>query len=158
MSILNPDGLNMEHALEENGEVVATVSGTSMFPLLRNRRDMVVIEKVNRKLKKYDVPLYRLQSGKLVLHRILKVTDNGYIIRGDNSIHTEYNVTDDNIIGVLKSFYRNGKYFDCATSKLYKVYIPLNRCFFPLRFLWKKIILPFLVRIKWLIFGKKPNK
>ena len=60
MSILNPDGLNMEHALEENGEVVATVSGTSMFPLLRNRRDMVVIEKVNRKLKKYDVPLRQI--------------------------------------------------------------------------------------------------
>ena len=145
---------NISEAISIEKEIMACTSGTSMYPMLRHRRDMVVIETVNRKLKKNDVPLYRLKSGKLVLHRILKVTDNGYIIRGDNLYHKEYNITDDNIIGVLKAFYRDGKYYECATSKAYHIYIVLNKLSFPLRYLWKIIIRPFLGKIKRFILRK----
>lgn len=62
-----------------------------MYPMIRNKCDMVVIAKVERELKKHYVPVYRLKSGKLVMHRIIKITKNGdYIIRGDNTYKFEY--------------------------------------------------------------------
>lgn len=153
--ISNSEYQNIEQALNEKGEIIASTSGISMYPMLRHRRDMVVIEKASGKLKKYDVPLYRLSSGKLVLHRILKVTDNGYIIRGDNLFHKETNITDDNIIGVLKAFYRNGKYVNCAESKAYRFYIVLVMISYPLRWLWKKLkIRQILSKIKHTIIKK----
>ena len=145
--------INADELLEISEEVHVLTSGISMRPMLREHRDIAVIERVNRKLKKNDVPLYRRAGcDKLVLHRILKVTDNGYVIRGDNLYYKEYDVTDEDIVGVLKAFYREGKYYDCATSKTYHIYIVLNRLGFPFRYLWRLKIKPFLAKIKHLIF------
>lgn len=141
-------GKSIELSIAENGEIMTSSSGISMYPMLRSRQDMVVIEKVNRKLKKYDVPLYRMPSGKLLLHRIIKITDKGYVIRGDNRFNNEYGVTDDMIIGVLKAFYRDGKFYDCATHKGYKIYIRLNRYSYYLRKFWTLHFRPFLSKVK----------
>lgn len=151
------EGLNLESAIAEMGQVITSTAGTSMYPMLRNKRDMVVVGRVERKLKKYDVPVYRLKSGKIVMHRILKVKENGYIIRGDNLIKKEYDITDENIIGALKAFYRNGKYYDCETSKAYKVYIFFNQISFPLRYAWKGLIRPILGKFKRFILKKIKN-
>lgn len=139
---------HIESVLAERDEIMVSTSGISMYPMLRHRRDMIVLTKVQRPLKKYDVPLYRKQSGKLVLHRILKVTKNGYIIRGDNLFHKEYDITDENIIAMLKGFYRNGKYYECNTHIGYKIYIRINRYTFYLRLLWSKYLRPFLSKVK----------
>lgn len=152
MSEMTYENFKMEQGIKENGEVMCCSSGTSMYPMLRHRKDMVVVKKVDRPLKKYDVPLYRLKSGKLVLHRILKVTENGYIIRGDNLLKKELNITDDNIIGVLKGFYRGKKYYDCEKCVSYKIYIRVNRLIYPFRFVWKKGLKPYLAKIKHLLF------
>lgn len=140
--------LCIEEAIAERGEVMTSTTGVSMYPMLRHRRDMVKIVKVDRPLKRHDVPLYRINSGKLLLHRILKVKKDGYVIRGDNRFEKEYNVTDDMIIGVLKGFCREGKYYDCETSKSYRAYIIYNRLNYPFRWLWKKNLRPFLSKIK----------
>lgn len=145
---------SIEAALEENGEVVTSTAGTSMYPMLRNKRDMVVIKQVDRKLKKHDVPVYRLKSGKLVMHRILKVTEKGYIIRGDNLYKNEYNVTDDIIIGMLKAFYREGKFYDVETSKKYKLYVLWVRLSYPIRFVLCHLIRPQLGKLKRFIIRK----
>ncbi len=148
--------MNADKALEISDEVSILTSGISMRPMLREHKDIVIIERVKRKLKKNDVPLYRRANcDKLVLHRIIKVTDNGYVIRGDNLFVNEYEVTDEDIVGVLKAFYRNGKYYDCATSKAYHTYIILNRMGYPFRYLWRMKLKPFLYRIKCLIFKKR---
>lgn len=139
--------LHIEEQLALSGEVMVCTSGISMLPMLRNRRDMVVIAEVKRPLERHDVPLYRLDSGKLVLHRILKVTDGGYIIRGDNLYFNEF-VKDEQIIGVLKAFYRSGKYYDCEKSTVYKLYKVYVRLSYPFRRLWKLKIRPVLSRIK----------
>lgn len=152
--MLEIDGKNIEAVLDEKGEVMTSTSGVSMYPMLRNRRDMVVIVKVDRPLRKNDVPLYRLKSGKLVLHRILKVTDKGYIIRGDNLYKKEYNITDDNIIGLLKAFYRNGKYYNCEKSFAYKAYVKYIRLSYPLRFVLQHKLRPVLGRAKRFLLKK----
>ena len=142
---------SIEQVLAEKGESISSSAGYSMYPMLRNKRDMIVVETVKRPLKKHDVPLYRLSCGKLVLHRILKVTPDGYIIRGDNLFFKEY-VKKEQVIGVLKEFYRDGKKVVCATDKKYHWYIFYIRASYPLRYAWKKVIRPFLSKIKHIIF------
>ena len=144
---------NADIALQSEPEVAILTRGISMRPMLREHKDIVIIERVNRKLKKYDVPLYRRPNcDRFVLHRIVKITDKGYVIRGDNLLFNEYDVTDDDIIGVLKAFYRDGKYYDCATSKAYKAYVIINQLYSPLRRVWRLKIKVFLSKIKHLIF------
>ncbi len=139
-------------ALCEKEEISVLTAGISMRPMLRQHKDIVVIKRPNGRLKKNDVPLYhRKGSDKYILHRILKVTDDGYVIRGDNLFKNEYDIKDENIVGVLKAFYRNGKYIDCQKSAGYKVYVFLNRVSYPVRYLWRVILRPFLGKIKRLI-------
>lgn len=145
--------LDADKALEQKPEIAILTKGVSMRPMLREHRDIVIVERVNRKLRVNDVPLYRVAGRKeFVLHRILKVTKDGYIIRGDNLLYKEYDVKDEDIIGVLKAFYRDGKYYDCATSRKYKCYILFNRASFPLRRAWRLHIRPFLSKIKHTVF------
>ncbi len=145
---MNVEIENVEKGLETNDYIIAGFSGTSMYPLLRQNKDMVLIEKVKEPLKKYDVPLYKGPNGKNVLHRILKVLPNGYIIRGDNLFQKEFHVTDDIIIGVLKGFYRDGKFYSCEKNFRYKLYVYLNVYSYPFRFFWKFKLRPFLSKIK----------
>ena len=146
--MLDNGSVNIEDAIQENGEIITSTVGISMYPMLRNRKDTVVIERVNRPLRKYDVPLYRDKSGKLLLHRIIKVTENGYVIRGDNRYYKEYGVKESDIIGVLKAFWRKGKYYDCAKSVTYRIYVRLVCVSYPLRYIFKFKIRPVLSKIK----------
>lgn len=128
-------GFGIEETLAKEGKIIVCVSGRSMIPMLRDRRDTVLIEKADLPLKKHDVAVYRMPSGKLLIHRVLKVREDCYVIRGDNRPNTEY-IKPEWIIGVLKEFHRNGKRCDCETNKLYKAYIIWVRASFPVRRCW----------------------
>ena len=56
--------------MENGGSAVLPITGTSMMPMLRNGIDSVVIIPVSRPLKKGDIPLYKRDNGKYVVHRI----------------------------------------------------------------------------------------
>lgn len=101
-----------EKELQEKGVIIYTNVGTSMRPLIRQGKDVMIIssvDNISRKLKKMDVPLYKRDSGQYVLHRIVKATEDGYVLRGDNTYSNEYGITDQHIIGVLTGVIRNGK-------------------------------------------------
>ncbi len=127
---------SIEQVILEEGKLVLSTAGVSMKPLLGNRRDTVIILPVNGRLKKYDVPLYR-RGEKCVLHRIVDVLPDSYVICGDNCESYEYDITDDNIIGVLTAFYRKDKYFTVENwcYRLYSVFIVKS---FPLRMFLRK--------------------
>lgn len=107
--------------LAERGKIIYTNVGTSMMPLLRQNRDVMIIERPNGRLKKYDCPLYIRRDGMHVLHRILKVREKDYVICGDHCVNKEYGITDDDIIGVLTGVIRDGKEinFNSFSYKLY---------------------------------------
>ena len=42
----------IEQVLETEGVFVSTTVGTSMYPMLRNRRDTIVVKKNSRAIKK----------------------------------------------------------------------------------------------------------
>ena len=104
-----------------------------MEPLFRTGRDMVVIKRAEGEMKKYDVVLYRGAGGEYILHRIIKVRDDLYIIRGDNTYSKEY-VPKDAVIGVLTSFNRKGKSGSPASFS-FKLYSRLWNFIYPLRYM-----------------------
>ena len=55
----------IEEQLKSQGVYVSTTVGWSMWPMLRNRRDRIVVLPVGEEgLKRYDLPLYRLGCGR----------------------------------------------------------------------------------------------
>lgn len=78
-----------------------------MEPMLRQNRDLVVIQVPSLRLKRLDDALYKREE-KYVLHRVIKVKDGYYLIRGDNSYVIE-KVPYEAVIGVLAFFKRKGK-------------------------------------------------
>lgn len=94
----------IEQELAAHGHSFFQTVGDSMEPLLHNRRSTVVIQAKQGRLKPYDVALYRRPSGEYVLHRVLRVLENGYLIRGDNRIWKE-TVPEEWILGVMTGYY-----------------------------------------------------
>lgn len=115
----------IEQYIKENGEFVAIPVGTSMYPMLRNRRDSVYLVRYDRQgLKKYDLPVYKRSNGQQVMHRCLGKDEQGYIMCGDNQWVLEHGVKEEQIIAVAKGFYRDEKYIP-NESKLYRLYYRL---------------------------------
>lgn len=121
-----------EEEISRTGKLIYTNVGDSMMPIIRQNRDLLIIEKVNGRLKKYDVPLYKRDSGQYVLHRILRVRKNDYVMCGDNRCNKEYGITDRHIIGVLTGIVRDGKTVS-VNNKKYRLYVHLWCDFFPVR-------------------------
>ena len=124
--------MHIEDVIRENGVYVSTTAGVSMYPMLRDRRDTIIIKPVNGRLKKYEVPLYRRGSD-YVLHRIVDVQPDGYTICGDNCMRKEYHITDHQIIGVLRGCYRDGKEVDMNGWK-YRLYCRVWVTMYPIRY------------------------
>ena len=129
---------SFEEILEKEGRLVYYNVGDSMLPLIRQGRDLVVIERTSGRLKKYDVPLFRRPNGTYVLHRIIRVRSEDYVVRGDNRWHKEAGVRDEQILGVLTSVIRDGKELSVRDPK-YRFRVRIWRVFFPLRVCWRKI-------------------
>ena len=128
-----------EEMLSERGYFVYTCKGASMMPLLRQQRDIVEIRpKGDHRCKKYDVVLYR-RGENYILHRILRVLPDGYIIAGDNNTFLEYDIKDEQIIGVMVRLIRDGKEIRMTDLK-YRFYVHVWCDFYPIRI--------FLLRIK----------
>lgn len=132
--------LNVEHLF------VSTTVGISMWPMLRNRRDTIIVRPVpaGKRLSVGDVALYKVMNASLnasggpkyVLHRVIGVRDGWYAIRGDNCLLTEH-VRDDQILGRLEEFYRGSRHIECSSSRWYRLYWRTWMTLWPLRCVWK---------------------
>jgi signal peptidase I len=137
----------VKEVLQEKETAEVLTSGGSMRPLLKQHRDIAVIARIKSPLKKGDVILYEALDDKpLVLHRIVKVLDNGFVTRGDNCFYTE-TVSKENVVGILSHIYRNGRYINCEKNIGYKIYVFINRISYPIRLLIRKTAV-FLVKLK----------
>lgn len=133
---------SFEEMLEEQSNIVYTNIGESMLPLLRQKKDIVEIrKKESGRCGKYDMVLYK-RNSQYILHRILKVLPDGYVIAGDHNMFLEYDITDEQILGVVTRIVRDGKNIS-MTDKRYLLYVHLWCDFYPVRIL--------ILRIKALI-------
>lgn len=104
----------------EKSKVKITVTGNSMYPLLRSGIDEVILT-YGQSYKKGDVVFYKRDNGSYVLHRIVGKKDNAFYIAGDGEIHKEYPVYDEQIIGVATAFVSRGRTFS-HKNPLYLMY------------------------------------
>ena len=125
----------IEDVLAAEGFYLGPPVGVSMWPMLRNRHDVMMVVPAARELRRYDVALYR-RGEKYVLHRVVGHYENGsekgYVICGDNCVTLEY-IPRENVLGVLSGFYRDGRHIDCETSRGYHAYSKLWVALFPVR-------------------------
>ena len=138
--------------LRRDGFLVYKTQGVSMRPLFKQNRDLVTIKPYHGRLKKYDVPLYPKKNGSgYLLHRIIEVRENDYVIRGDNTFVKEH-VPDKELVGVLVAFKRKGKDFT-VDSRGYRLYAKVWNFIYPVRWLAHKCR-RFCGRIKRAIQGR----
>ena len=135
-----------EQELAEKGILIYTTVGNSMRPFLRSGQDLMVIEA--RKGGRYyprDVVLYRRKSGKYVLHRIMWVRKQDYVLCGDNCRELEYGIRDDQILGVLTAVIRKGRRMEVSNfgyrAKVFAWWAgyPIRICVFYVRSLIGKL-------------------
>lgn len=98
--------------LEKGGKATLTVTGSSMLPMLREHRDSVILV-VPSQQKKGDIVLFRRENGRYILHRIISVTEDGYLCSGDNQAILE-SVSKEQIVAVVDGFTRKGRVYSLA--------------------------------------------
>lgn len=126
----------MNEIIQNDGEVTFRITGNSMAPMLHHQKDRVCIVKPgNSLLKKYDIPLFVRKDGKYILHRIVAVKPDDYVIIGDNQRVREYPVCPCQVIGVVRGFWRGERYISC-NSFWYKIYCRIWVFIYPIRWFY----------------------
>lgn len=146
---MNNEPHTFEEELQRHGKLVYPNVGCSMLPMLRQGRDLMIISRrPEGRLHKYDAVLYK-RGSRYILHRIVKVREQDYVICGDHNWRREYGITDRQIIGVLTAFVRDGVEIPVTDAK-YLRYVHLWCDFYHIRalILWCKS-LPYRIRRKW---------
>lgn len=126
---------NIQQCLQELGYAVVPVRGTSMWPLLKEGKTRVQVEaKEEKQVRKGDLVLYRRKDGTLVLHRIIKVEEDSFLVCGDHQWKQMEQIQEEQILAVAQGFFRNGHYIDEKTwwYRLYKKFwngnLTVRRC------------------------------
>ena len=123
----------IEEILAGGGEFRMYPKGTSMLPLIVQGRDSVVLRRREGvPVKKHDIAFYRRDNGQFVLHRVMRVENDGsYVMCGDNQIDLEYGVRRDQIIGYVSCLYKGEKVRSMRTFS-YRMYLCFY-CWLPFR-------------------------
>ena len=87
------EGISYEEYLDRYGTLTYSVVGSSMLPLLRQGKDLFTVTKKGpERCRRGDVVLYRRPPDSYVLHRIIEVRPEDYVILGDNCVNKEYGI------------------------------------------------------------------
>ena len=106
-----------EDVLDKDGELIFTNVGYSMYPLIKQREDVLRIVKTD-KYQKGDVVLYKSHVDHYVLHRILKIKKDKIILAGDYNYFKDKPITKDKVLGLLTTITKkDGKIIDLSKDK-----------------------------------------
>ncbi|MBR4960304.1 MAG: S24/S26 family peptidase [Clostridia bacterium] len=102
------DGEYLLELLDSGAVIPLIVTGSSMLPFLKDGRDTVLLQKVD-KFKKGQILFFRRRNGLFVLHRIRKIRSDGRIlVNGDAQNWCEI-VLPEQAAAVVIGFVRDGK-------------------------------------------------
>ncbi len=102
-------------ALRDTGVISFVPHGNSMWPIIKNGKNTVIVEAKKERLVEGDVALYVREDGEYVLHRVYAVKEGGYVMRGDSQNYFE-NVEESAVLGVLIGLYYGKRYVDVSDS------------------------------------------
>ena len=92
--------ISFEEALEKDGELFFTNVGYSMYPLIKQREDILHIIKTNE-YRRGDIVLFKSKDNHYVLHRILKIKKEKIITAGDYNYFKDQPITSNQLLGKL---------------------------------------------------------
>ena len=96
----------VESEIADGRSVQFRLKGVSMFPLIRNGKDEVVLHPCSAKeLRPMDVVLFKYK-GTHLLHRIIHRDGDRLLIQGDGSYVAQEQCTTDAVIGKVKAIVR----------------------------------------------------
>ena len=112
-----PSQIKFEEVLEKEGELFFTNVGYSMYPLIRQREDILHIIKTTD-IKRGDIILYKSEVDHYVLHRILKIKKDKIICAGDYNYFKDQPITFEQVLGKLISIKKkDGQEIDLSKDK-----------------------------------------
>ena len=109
------------------------VTGSSMLPMLRQGRDVVRLVPMECTPESGAIVLYRRDNGQYVLHRLIRMEDEGTgLCCGDNQWEREL-VSRERMIAVADGVWRKGTWIDWKTNRRFLCYQWLWTKLFPVR-------------------------
>ena len=112
-----PSQIKFEEVLEKDNELFFTNVGYSMYPLIRQREDILHIVKTND-YKRGDIILYKSDVDHYVLHRILKIKKDKITCAGDYNYFKDKPIDRAQVLGLLVAIKKkDGKEIDLAKDK-----------------------------------------
>ena len=132
-----PSPISFEEVLNKDGELYFTNVGYSMYPLIKQREDILRIVKTND-VKKGDIILYKSSIDHYVLHRILKIKKEQIVTAGDYNYFKDQPIDINQVLGKLVSIKKkNGKKIDLNKDKKARKFFYTN--FFPIKAFFQMI-------------------
>jgi len=118
-----------------------TVTGDSMFPTLHNERDSVYIEPLKRKLKIGDIPLVMDGVEHCILHRVVRIDGDVFVLRGDALFRMEGPISSVGILGIATLYRRNKKVRKLSRRIPFRVLMNRGRyfCMVQIRRIYRKL-------------------
>ena len=109
--------VKFEEVLNKDNELYFTNVGYSMYPLIRQREDILHIVKTDN-YKKGDIILYKSKVDHYVLHRILKIRKDKIICAGDYNYFKDQPITKEQVLGLLTEIKKkDGTVIDLSQDK-----------------------------------------
>ena len=106
-----------EDVLNKDGELYFTNVGYSMYPLIKEREDILHIVQSSN-YKRGDIILFKSKEEHYVLHRILRIKKDKIITAGDYNYFKDQPITKEQILGLLISIKKkDGKVIDLSRDK-----------------------------------------
>lgn len=108
----------MEELFEENYQVEFTVTGNSMWPLLRHGRDSIIMERCSAEdLKKGEIVLFHATAERYLLHRITSLTPDLFETIGDGNCFRDGYFQRDAVIARAVKVIRKQKVLDLTSFR-----------------------------------------
>lgn len=117
--------------LERRGRYFSVPRGVSMWPMIRNKKDIVEVRRLDGHAERGDVVLYVRGESLGVIHRVYRRRRDTYVIAGDNCWQFEH-VPADRVVGRVETFYRNGAWHSVDDGG-YRLYVRIWMLLFPVR-------------------------
>ena len=140
--------------VREGHSVTIQVRGFSMRPFVENARDKAVIAPCTS-VKRGDAVLAKVEGGRFVLHRVIRVKGDRITLMGDGNIYGTEHCTISDVVGKVEAFIRKGRSVPDRTDgfkwKLYSVVWMHLRCV-------RRWLLAFYRRIWLPVFRRKDLK
>ncbi len=123
-----------QQLMQEGISIRLTVSGNSMWPLLRHNRDAVLINSLSRPVRIGDIVLVRFDTStpKYLLHRVIRLHGEDCVTAGDGNTFMDGMIPTSQIIGKVERVFRGSLMIDCSSAFWRFLFTGWRLCF-PLR-------------------------